>query len=184
MDTILFRLINNLPHPLWADQLTLFLDYAGEFWILLSLAAVLFIVGLIIKKRKLWLGALFLAATLVTTAWVIGVLKHFFNRPRPFDVLDGVHLMSNATGGSFPSGHAAAYAALGAYMVFHFRRGHVFWACVIILGGLARIYQGVHFPGDVLEAWGVSLAIAWFMNVLCRYLERKVGESLYKAEKS
>lgn len=74
-----------------------------------------------------------------------------FYRPRPFDVLDNVHLLFyRPTDSSLPSNTAVvAFTLVGAVMPFHRRLGTVLLGMALLLS-LARIFMGVHFPLDEL----------------------------------
>ena len=81
---------------------------------------------------------------------------------RPFQTHRLHVLVSHAPGQSFPSDHAtAAFAVALAVWVFLSRR----WGVVLVLvGGLigfARVYDGIHYPGDILGSFVVAgLAVA------------------------
>ena len=96
-----------------------------------------------------------------------GTLKLIFGRPRPAGALIVLPLSS-----SFPSGHAAASAAL--YVILGLlvadlqarpaaRRATLATALVIpMLTAASRVYLGVHYFSDVVAGWllGVGLALA------------------------
>lgn len=98
-----------------------------------------------------------------------GILKGFFNRPRPSVVegIDAVHSLS------FPSGHAmtsmVVYGSV-AYLVARLeptpllRASTWIVASLIILTiGVSRMYLGVHYPSDVLA--GYLGGLAWLAFV-------------------
>lgn len=91
---------------------------------------------------------------LVTTGIVAYILKALFDRPRPYEVLDLEPLVSSL-GSSFPSAHTATAFAL---LIPFWRASKVvalFWGIFALLIGLARVYEGVHFPSDI--AGGIFL---------------------------
>jgi undecaprenyl-diphosphatase len=116
---------------------------------------------------------------LFTTA-VIGssllnvLLKLLFHRPRP-----DLHRIIEATGFSFPSGHAMAAFSLYATLIFLLWKnasagsarvlllliGSAFIAAI----GLSRIYLGVHYPSDVIAGYLAS----GFWVFLCIWLYRR-----------
>jgi undecaprenyl-diphosphatase len=106
-------------------------------------------------------------------SWVLsGVLKAFYNRPRP-DVFEW--RTPHAFQASFPSGHSitamVGYATL-AYLVARLlpQRG-LRWltvgaaALIVALVGWSRMYLGVHWPSDVLGGYATGLAWAAFCGL-------------------
>lgn len=79
-----------------------------------------------------------------------GRVKEAVERGRP-DVLDGFEPRATAGGHGFVSGHTAVAFALAA-VVAGMLPGRWRWAPWVAasLVGLARVYEGVHFPLDVL----------------------------------
>ena len=111
-------------------------------------------------------GAVLLAAALGTGA-LAEFFKILFHRPRPPSSL---HLVPE-TGSGFPSSHAVAVVAVGAAVWYLFsirppeswggswrakaRVGLVVVA-VSLLVGIARVYEGIHYPSDVLAGWALG----------------------------
>lgn len=114
------------------------------------------------ERRDRW-GAL---AALIAAALALGVnqiLGRIWNRPRPFVAHPGsVHvLIAHARDGSFPSDHASAGFAIAVTLVLIHRR----WGTLAIAGAVvmcvARVFDGVHYPGDVLAGAMIGTVVAW-----------------------
>jgi undecaprenyl-diphosphatase len=113
-----------------------------------------------------WIEAGRLAASLIGSSLLNVVLKAFLARPRP-DIVP--HLVASS-GSSFPSGHAmiaaAVYLTIGIMLAETQKRRVVrtyltaFFAIVVLLIGVSRVYLGVHWPSDVLAGWIVGMAWA------------------------
>jgi undecaprenyl-diphosphatase len=126
---------------------------------------------LVIKGARI--RALMLATATLSGAWIIFLLKNFFERPRP-ELVD--HLVV-AQSMSFPSGHAAnsalVYLTIAALAsdVEPSRSARIYVMTVAmsltILIGLSRLYLGVHWPSDVAAGWalGAGWALAWRLAV-------------------
>lgn len=174
MDIAFFSFINHLPHPFWADKGVLFLEYLGEARTLLILAFLPFISGILLKRKERWQRASVFAGAVFLTELIVILLKHGVHRPRPYAVLSGVYLIGHATGSSFPSGHAALFAVLAVVMMLFLKKAHLFWLSLMGLGGLARVYQGVHYPTDVLGGWFVGVLVAWGIYNLFNFIFKRV----------
>lgn len=100
---------------------------------------------------------------------VSGIIGMIWDQPRPFVAGHFTPLISHAADASFPSDHVAALAAVAAVLWFAFRRlSVVVWALALVVG-LARIYVGVHYVGDVVGGIVVGLGcgtLAWYATGL------------------
>jgi len=107
-----------------------------------------------------------------TGAWVgAKVVKRVVRRERPAALVPGTRVLGrNATGGGFPSGHAAVAAALAAG----------WWSAAppparpLLAGaaatvGVARIYVGAHLPLDVVGGAAMGIVIARATETVDRF---------------
>ncbi len=78
-------------------------------------------------------------------------LNALFNRPRPFEVEAGVNLLFyRPTDPSFPSNMAAVVFGLAIAVWIKNRKVGYWLLGMATLVSLARVYVGIHYPGDVL----------------------------------
>lgn len=100
-------------------------------------------------------------------------LKELFARPRPFLTLpDARVLLGRGDSGSLPSGHTANWFSATFVVAWYYRR--VFWGLLPLAAavGLSRIYNGVHYPGDVLAGALLGALVGgggvWLVDALWR----------------
>jgi len=135
------------------------------YWQMLA-GAVVVAAMFIFNRRAGWLMLIGSISSLLDN-----ILKLVISRPRP--TVDLVHILTPASGFSYPSGHAVFFTWLSFMTAVSVapRIRPVYrpllWllaALVIVLTCLARVWAGDHWPSDVMG--GVLLGIGWSAFVL------------------
>ena len=105
--------------------------------------------------------------------------------PRPFEIGLGRQILDHAAEASFPSDHATFMFSLAIPLLC--RAGSRRWGVALLLLGFAvawsRIYLGVHFPLDMLGAFGVAAfasILIWMADPLLRRRFYPVLISIYE----
>ncbi len=196
LDADLFRFINlKLANPV-CDVVMPFASGNAPFRPLLLLGGIL----LIWKGRARGILCVLMLALILPLGdgLICNTLKHAVGRPRPFVVLPEVHRpdrdpnsASNApppmsseqpTGStapakgdyaSMPSSHAANWFAATMILFIYYRRSLWFMLPAAMLVSFSRIYNGVHYPADVLAGAilgaGYAAASVWSLNALWQW---------------
>ena len=150
----LFYLINGIYlSPL--NNIFLFYTQAGD-----GLTAILIFLWLWFKSPRLSIAGLI---SLIVLTIFVQSMKSIFHLPRPLNALEEVNILGEALKyRSFPSGHSATFIATAAILWRAYRNniGWLFLALALI-GGVSRIYIGVHFPLDVAVGFAVGLISVW-----------------------
>ena len=199
LDADLFRFLNlRLINPAF-DVLMPFVSGNALFRPLLLFAALL----LVCKGRARGILCLVMLALILPLGdgFICNNIKHAVGRPRPFVVLSEVHrpgrnpdlasmapastpadhkptTPSEARGdyASMPSSHAANWFAATMILFIYYRRSLWFMLPGAILVGFSRIYNGVHYPSDVLAGAvlgaGYAAASVWSLNALWQWAGR------------
>jgi undecaprenyl-diphosphatase len=151
-DAVLFYAINGIAGRFeWLDAAMRFFAHPSPGYLGIAVAVVLW-------AWWSWWESLFAVpamASAVGIADAMGAqLKHLVERLRPCVTLPDVHLLGDCGRlFGFPSNHAINTAAMAAFLhALYPKTGWISWP-IVVLVGMARIYTGVHYPGDVAGGW-------------------------------
>jgi membrane-associated phospholipid phosphatase len=200
LDVGLFRYLNQeLVNPTF-DQVMPFLSGNKFFIPALVVAGIL----LIWKGGARGRVCVFMLAVIVSfgDGFICRNIKHAVGRQRPFVTLPDTHrpghkkkaestspeqvtksegtapaVATMSDPNSMPSAHAANWFAGTMVAFIYFRRSIWFMLPVAIMVAFSRIYNGVHYPGDVLAGAilgaGYAAAIAWSLDAFWTFVGRK-----------
>ena len=157
----LFKLINNASGNSFVDAL---MKDIAKYAIALSFLCIGVLCLLRLLHRQLW-PVIWSGVGLVLT-FVLGLLAAAaYKEKRPFQTHHVHQLLAHGPGQSFPSDHAtAAFGCALAVLVFLSRKWGVALIVLAVAIGFARVYLGIHYPGDIggsLLCAIVGVGLAW-----------------------
>lgn len=109
------------------------------------------------NQRKKY--ALFAGYSAVVGLLINFIIAIFYFHPRPFMMNLGRLLVSHKPDTSFPSDHTTFMLSI-AFMLSYFketRKSGLVLSLLGLLGGLSRVFSGLHFPLDIAGSFIVSL---------------------------
>jgi undecaprenyl-diphosphatase len=108
-----------------------------------------------------------LAVSILAAYGITYVLKDLFDRARPGEMLDAIHVRIHETDAAFPSGHETAITVVALTLLPYLpRRWQWVVPLAILLVGLSRMYLGEHLPLDLFAGFAVSLGVVAFVRIL------------------
>lgn len=176
IDIALFRFINGtLSNPVF-DWLMPFAS-GNAFFVP---AIVLIVIALIWKGGTR--GRICLLLVVLTVAigdgWICKTMKEAVARPRPFlELPDTQLLLGRGKSYSMPSSHAANWFSAAMVVFIYYRRSWRFMLPLALLVGFSRIYNGVHYPSDVLAGAilgaGYAVAVVFLADAIWQWAGRR-----------
>jgi len=158
LNRILFLSINDLAGKnKILDKIGVILGENGPF---LFIGLIIFIYFIRKNKKE----AIYATITVVLAILLNRVVEIFYFHPRPFIEGLGVVLKEHAPDSSFPSDHTTFMLALS-WALIMFKDTKKMGKIMLTLGvflGLCRVFEGVHWPFDILGA----LIMGYFAGVV------------------
>jgi membrane-associated phospholipid phosphatase len=176
LDANLFHLFNGTLSNRAFDVLMPWFSGNAAFFPVVLLAAVLLVWKGGVRGRLCVL--LLLVILPLGDSFICNTIKHAVGRPRPFVDLPDVRLLvGRGPSNAMPSSHAANWAAAAFIAFVYYRRSRWFMLPLAAIVGFSRIYNGVHYPADVLAGFilgaGYAAGSIWSLNALWQRFGKK-----------
>lgn len=134
------------------------------------------IAGFIQHDKKLQRDALYMGGAYLLSGIITQGTKHIVDRQRPFEKYAFIIKRDDESGGlSFPSGHTSAAFCTATSVALRYRKWYFVAPSYLFATSVAwaRMYQGVHYPSDVLAGAIVGAGSAWVGWKVQRWMEKK-----------
>jgi len=146
-DIFLFRKIFDLHGRRFLDRLMAFASHIGNGYLYPIVGVFVTVLDFATTKRLVPVAITSFAIELS----IYGVIKLRFKRTRPCDLIEGVRNLTNIQDRfSFPSGHSAAAFLMATVLHFFYPQWAIAFYLIAAAIAVSRIYNGLHFPSDVL----------------------------------
>lgn len=144
-------------------------------YISLGIPAGMGLYSLISKDEDLLLDAVYVGSTLCEVAVLSYGLKHITHRERPYNTYNNIICRDEVQSSSFPSGHTSAAFSVATALSITYPKWYVIAPSFLWAGGVgfARMYEGVHYPTDVLCGAVLGAGSAWLNYKLNQWMIRK-----------
>jgi membrane-associated phospholipid phosphatase len=141
----------------------------------LALPVSVFAVGLLKKDKKMQQDAAYMAGAFVLSSVISNSAKRIFKVQRPYEKYPVITKLSSGGGYSFPSGHTSAAFTSATSMCLYYPKWYVItpaciWATSV---SVARMYQGVHYPKDILAGALLGSSSAFLAYKIQKWIEKK-----------
>ena len=154
-----------------------FFNAASQSVIITGIAAPLGVLtaGIIKNDKKLQKDAVWMVGGYILNAVVTQGMKRIVQRDRPFITYSFIIKRDAGGGYSFPSGHTSAAFCTATSLSLLFPKWYVIAPAYLYASavGYARMYQGVHYPTDVLAGAIVGAGSAWLAYKAEKWIDKK-----------
>lgn len=158
--SIFYFFNHTLSNPVCDAIIAFFMKIPGQFVLVFIVAAAFFL-----GKKYLKGTSLILLASFTVGRYVYKAVKYFVHRPRPFHILEDVHLvMGPKDGFSFPSGHATTSFCVATVVAIRYPKLSYPAFIIATLVALSRPYIGVHYPSDILVGSLLGVFVGYFVT--------------------
>lgn len=178
MEIAIIKFLQSLQTPL-LDNFFKFITYASSY---ITFIVCMVFIFLFVSKRI----AINFALCYGSAFGLNLILKILFNRQRPYQVDSSIKNILQASGASFPSGHAVSVTVIMTFMAYVVSKKikqkwlriiiYILIVLFVLLTYVSRMYLGQHFLSDVLIGGVVGLAFCFIFYLLYQRFQVKKDE--------
>jgi membrane-associated phospholipid phosphatase len=136
---------------------------------------VLFAVSLVKDDSVMRRNAVYIGASVLTSAIITNIMKYSINRPRPYITYPYIEQVTSGGSPSFPSGHTSDAFAFATSVSIAWPKWYVIVPSYVWAGAVAysRMDLGVHYPSDVLAGAIIGAGSAYLCFLGNKWLSRR-----------
>lgn len=179
LDRAFFHLINiSLSNPFLDVFFPTITDLHKTYIFRIIFIPFLFILWVSLYKLRGFIIFVLLAVSLGISDLIGGIAKRFVMRPRPFEA-DIEFIQRSAAGGySFPSNHAVNMFCAAVFLSAAFPRWRVPLFIFASLVALSRVYNGVHYPSDILGGGLLGASVGFIASRLAMQINEWIEDGM------
>lgn len=134
-----------------------------------------FTLGVIRHDKNMQNNAAYMAGAFALSSVLTNSAKNIFKEQRPYEKYPEITKLSSGGGYSFPSGHTSAAFSTATSLSLCYPKWYIITPAYIWAGSvsIARIYQGVHYPADILAGALIGSGSAYASYKLQKWMDRK-----------
>jgi len=155
------RLALSPRHPRW--QLAARVAHLGDGNRVFALLAAAYGGGWLFDHPTLRAAVVAVLVSLLVSFLMVVAIKYTLRRPRPRDPTGFISIRFDKY--SFPSGHSARMSTLAVAVLFFQPLLGLLLIALALLVGAARVFLGIHYPGDVLAGLVIGGAAAALVRI-------------------
>jgi len=165
-----FRAINNLAGK--NELLDALMVFCAKYLVFLFLFCLIFF--WFVKKGAYKKAVLFSLMSAVIGSGINILIRLFYFHPRPFMLNTGTILIKHNLGSSFPSAHTTLMLCIAFVFLYYkeTRTAGLILSLFGLIGGMARVFCGVHFPFDVFGSIILTTAVSLFVYKIREKIKR------------
>jgi membrane-associated phospholipid phosphatase len=136
---------------------------------------VLFAVSLAKDDSVMRRSAVYMGASVLSSAIITNLLKYSIKRPRPYITYPDIEKAASGGSPSFPSGHTSTAFAFATSVSLAYPKWYVIVPSYVWAGAVAysRMDLGVHYPSDVLAGALIGAGSACLCYVGQKWMNRR-----------
>jgi undecaprenyl-diphosphatase len=159
----------------WPEWFSLFFQFmsTGLDNRTVKVGLALLLIGLAVWRKDFRVGIFKGILSFPIANEITDVLKATFPDPRPFQVLpDAILRVGDSPSMGTASAHSANTAAIATAIICSTGWRGLPFALLSFFTGLSRVYNGAHFPGQVLLGWFVGIVTGLSVHCLWNLVDR------------